>query len=311
MSLTIHPPPAVGVHGWLFGRARFLQSRGVPAETAAAILEAAVPSFTFRPGRTVHGGEIRDAVESAFHRPLDGVSRRSPVNAPVELPADFDPVTGWPAEMTAPKVAFDPKAAEAVLAAAGSFGTVDLWERSPVRPGATRAPRFALEQLFAPGDLLCVGRSNFEFETRSLGEWSAADLLAAQFVVPNPLRKAAGTTKRGTLSAHCRDAVAARRFIVVESDAGLSHDQQAALLWHLKTTTRARLVCAVLSGGKSLHGWFDVTGVPAASLRRWFAYAVRLGADPRLWLPEQFARLPDGVRENGAAQGVIYLEGRS
>jgi len=311
MSLTIHPPPAVGVHGWLFGRARFLQSRGVPAERAAPILEAAVRSFTFRPGRSVHGNEIRDAVESAFRRPLGGAPRRSQVNAPLQPPADFDPDAGWPAEMSYPAKHFDRKAAATVLVEAGNFGTVDLWERSPVRPEASRAPRFALELLFAPGDLLCVGRSSADFEARPLCEWGDADLALAQLIVPNPLRKTAGITKRGTTSAHCRDAVGARRYLVVECDSGLSHDQQAAILEHLRTKTAARLVCAVLSGGKSLHGWFEVAGVPAERLRRWFAYAVRLGADPRMWLPEQFARLPDGRRENGAAQNVIFLEGRS
>jgi hypothetical protein len=307
MSLTIHPPPAVGVHGWLFGRARFLQSRGVPAERAAPILEAAVRSFTFRPGRSVHGNEIRDAVESAFRRPLVGAPRRSPVNAPLQLPDDFDPVAGWPAEMSYPAKHFDRAAAATVLAEAGSLGTVDLWERSPVRPEASRAPRFALELLFAPGDLLCVGRSSDDFEARPLSEWGDADLVLAQFIVPNPLRKTAGITKRGTTSAHCRDAVGARRYLVVECDSGLSHDQQAAILEHLRMKTAAPLVCAVLSGGKSLHGWFNVAGMPATRLRQWFAYAVRLGADKRMWLPEQFARLPDGRRENGAAQNVIFL----
>jgi hypothetical protein len=295
------------VHGWLFGRARFLQSRGVPAEKAAPILEAAVRSFTFRPGRSVHGNEIRDAVESAFRRPLGGAPRRSPVNAPLQPPDDFDPVAGWPAEMSYPAKHFDRAAAATVLAEAGSFGAVDLWERSPVRPEASRAPRFALELLFAPGDLLCVGRSNDDFEARPLCEWGDADLALAQLIVPNPLRKTAGITKRGTTSAHCRDAVGARRYIVIESDAGLSHDQQAAILEHLRTKTAARLVCVVLSGGKSLHGWFEVAAVPAERLRQWFAYAVRLGADPRMWLPEQFVRLPDGRRENGAAQNVIFL----
>jgi hypothetical protein len=307
MSLMIYPPPASGVHNWLFGRARFLQSRGMCAETAIAALEAAVAHFTFRPGRTVHAIEVRDAVEAAFRRPLVGTQRHSSPHFAPQRPSIFDPVTGWPSEMTCPVARFDRSATARVLVAAGGFGVVDLWEKSPMRSPERRSPRCVLELLFEPGDLLCIGYSSSNFATRPLHDWHDGDLEAAQFIVPSPLRKAAGVTKRGTTSAHCRDAVGPRRFIVFESDQGLSQDQQAAILEHLKSATAARLAVVVLSGGKSVHGWFDVRGVEAATLARWFSYAIKLGADPRLWLPEQFVRLPDGRRENGAAQSVVYL----
>ncbi len=250
----------------------------------------------------------REFQTAAFRRPLGGALGRPQGRDLHHQIADFDPITGWPADMPLPTRSFNLAATEAVVAAAGSFGVNDLRERSPVRLERTLGPRFALEYLFAPGDILCVGRSSYDYEARPLREWSDADLAGAQFIVPNPLRKTAGITKRGSISAHCRDTVGPRRYLVVESDAGLSHDQQAAILEHLRTVTVARLVCAVLSGGKSVHGWFAVGGVPAARLRRWFGYAVRLGADFRLWLPEQFVRLPNGRRDTGAVQSVLYLE---
>ena len=37
-------------------------------------------------------------------------------------------------------------------------------------------------------------------------------------------------------------------------------------------------------------------------------YAVSLGADPRLWIRSQFARIPDGFRvDKEKLQSVIYL----
>ena len=82
-------------------------------------------------------------------------------------------------------------------------------------------------------------------------------------------------------------------------------DLCAALLLHL--AERAPLALAVHSGGKSLHGWFYCAGVPEERVRRTFQYAVSLGADQANWTRSQFARMPDGLRENGRRQTVYFL----
>jgi hypothetical protein len=66
-------------------------------------------------------------------------------------------------------------------------------------------------------------------------------------------------------------------------------------------------VCAVHSGGKSLHGWFFVYEQPEEKVRRFFRYAVSLGADPATWTRSQFVRMPDGTRDNGKRQTVFFL----
>jgi hypothetical protein len=37
------------------------------------------------------------------------------------------------------------------------------------------------------------------------------------------------------------------------------------------------------------------------------AHAVTLGADPKLWTRSQFARMPDGTRDNGQRQTVYFF----
>ena len=80
------------------------------------------------------------------------------------------------------------------------------------------------------------------------------------------------------------------------------------LLVHL--ASHAPLVCAVHSGGKSLHGWFNVEGEDEEKTRRFFRYAVSRGADPATWTRSQFVRMPRGTRDNGKVQAVCYLNPR-
>ena len=113
-----------------------------------------------------------------------------------------------------------------------------------------------------------------------------------------------GLTKDGRESKHTISNTGPRRFLVAEFDSG-GTDDHAAILIHL--AEYAPLVCAVHSGGKSLHGWFFVASQPEDKIVRFFRYAVSLGADPATWTRSQFVRMPDGTRNNGARQTVFFL----
>jgi hypothetical protein len=131
-------------------------------------------------------------------------------------------------------------------------------------------------------------------------------------------------TQQGKLSAHALSNTGPRRFLIVEFDFDASNSDEearllerlaadgrdvrdlcAALLLHL--AEKAPLALAVHSGGKSLHGWFYCAGVPEQTVCRTFRYAVSLGADSANWTPSQFARMPDGLRENGRRQTVYFF----
>lgn len=113
-----------------------------------------------------------------------------------------------------------------------------------------------------------------------------------------------GLTQEGRPSARCLGNTGPRQFLVVEQDSG-TPDEQAAILLHL--AERAPLVLALTSGGKSLHGWFSCQGTSDDKLKAFFNYAVMLGADPATWTPCQLVRMPEGRRDNGKRQAVLFL----
>lgn len=112
-----------------------------------------------------------------------------------------------------------------------------------------------------------------------------------------------GLNKKGRPSKRCLANTGPRRFLIVEFD-GATKDEQTALLIYLATFRK--LVLVVDSGGKSLHGWFAAS-CSDHELRPFFERAVRLGADPALWVPCQFARMPGGTRDTGKRQSVVYF----
>lgn len=113
-----------------------------------------------------------------------------------------------------------------------------------------------------------------------------------------------GKTKDGRESKHTLDNTGPRQFLVIEFDKG-NVDDHAALLIYL--AGYAPLVCVVHSGGKSLHGWFNVHGHPEEKVLRFFRGAVALGADNVTWTRSQFVRMPDGLRDDNKRQRVFFV----
>jgi hypothetical protein len=202
-------------------------------------------------------------------------------------------------------------------------GLVDLWEASPIRLHSHEPKTDEIIDILFPGNpFLCFGWSRHRFDTRPRNRWYR--LRGLQFIVPNPMTAPRGLTRQGRLSAHALSNTGRRRFLIVEFDFDASHsakvarlfeklalqgrdvrDLYAALLLHL--AEKAPLALAVYSGGKSLHGWFYCAGIREETLSRFFRCAVSLGADPANWTRSQFARMPDGLRENGRRQAVYSL----
>ena len=158
--------------------------------------------------------------------------------------------------------------------------------------------------LFPGNPLLCCALSKSRFNTRTRDEWRG-QLEPLQLIVPSPMSAKQGRTKDGAKeSEHTLENTGPRRFLVVEFDTGTT-DEHASILIHLAGF--APLVCAVHSGGKSLHGWFHVEGLPEDRVLKFFRYAVQLGADRALWTRSQFVRMPDGTRDNGRIQKVVFV----
>ena len=281
---VIASPPRAGegVHLWLFAIARQLHAH-LPAGEIVALLERRVADC----GRHVPRNEIVEAVRNSIH------CAWQPNQSATTKPA----YSKWPA--------VNREQREVIIRDGG--GLADLWELSPVRIEDNKPHTEAIiDRLFPGNPLLCCGKSNSDFDTRPR-EQRRGELVKLQFIVPSPMTAPTGLTRGGKESAHALSNTGPRRFLVCEFDHGTT-DEHAALLINL--AGYAPMVCAVHSGGKSLHGWFFVEGQPEEKVHRFFNYAVSLGADPATWTRSQFVRMPDGTRDNGKRQTVYFLNFR-
>jgi len=279
-ELLAAPPRAGdGVHPWLYRVARQLHAH-LPAVEIVTLLESRLRGC----GRHVPRKEIEDAVKNSLLCAWQPRGNAAPIQT----------FSKWP------KV----NAEQRVTIIRDNGGLADLWELSPVRIDDNAAhPEEIIDRLFPGNPLLCCGKSSSNFDTRPRNAWRG-EMSALALLVPSPMTAIDGVTKEGKPSRHTLDNTGPRRFLICEFDTG-TPDDHAALLIHL--AGYAPLVCAVHSGGKSLHGWFYVHGQPDAKVEKFFRYAVSLGADSRLWTRCQFCRMPDGTRDNGKPQTVFFL----
>jgi len=205
------------------------------------------------------------------------------------------------------RIDWPPMSADAVLRV--------LTETEPVTltpTGVTAAE--AIAALWKPDDLVCAGIDNRTAQTVTRQELlSTCDPAQLQFVVPSPMSARRGETRDGHASSRCLANSGPRRHLVVESDA-LTKPDQAKVLAHIAKVVP--MVMVVDSGGKSLHGWFDVRELQELAQAVVFAWACRLGADPHTWTRCQWVRMPGGTRYdvNGlpgpkGGQAVLYYRG--
>lgn len=280
LEMLAAPPRAgEGIHNFLFRAARQLHAHFRPQEIFSLLKERVQNC-----GRHVSDSEIWDAIKNSLPCAWQPNGNAAPVKAAAK----------WPGVNQEQRAAI----------IRDGDGLVDLWEASRVRiEDSAQHTEEIIDRLFPGNPLLCCGKSSQEFDTRPREDWRG-ELSALQLIVPSPMSAVTGLTQKGEESKHSLNNTGARRFLICEFDTG-TPDDHAALLLHLGAF--APLVCAVHSGGKSLHGWFFVAGQPEEKALRFFRYAASLGADDQLWCKSQFCRMPDGTRANGQRQTVFFL----
>jgi hypothetical protein len=193
---------------------------------------------------------------------------------------------------TAPK--FPPLDPRLVAAAVPNARTVaDLRAASP---GPLDTPAHEVVRLLMRGagedPLVCVGANKKDFITKPLS-LASGRLGRLPLIVPQPMTAPEGMTQDGHMSPKSNANTGPRQNVVVEFD-GPPKDTQAGLVVFLSEF--APLLCVCDSGGKSLHGYFDVANRPESEQRRFMWVACLLGADKALWTLSQFARIPGGTR---------------
>lgn len=295
-----HPPPAgSGVHQWMFDVARNLHAH-MPVPEIEHLLRSRLANC----GRPVPDRELKAAIINS-------------INYAWHPGRDIGKVTQGPPKPLLEKI-------EWTVLHGKRQG--DLLNESILWFDFPKAEAW-IDMLF-PGDpLLCCGPTSWKFETKLRSEWRG-HLGRQGLIVPSPMKERVGLTQTGKPSAHTKDNTGPRRFLVVEFDfsemdkAGNETiyapmirrlakqqitvaDMCAALLFWLSSLRP--MTMAVSSGGKSIHGWWYVNGFTDDKLQPFWRYALSLGADPKTWLPSQFIRMPDGTRDNGNPQPVLYF----
>jgi hypothetical protein len=290
-AVELPPPPEQNVHSSIMSNARRLWLAGFRQERAFHHLSQWRNQSTFRKGRTVSDKELEDAIRTAWSSGPNKELFARTRNVPTQIQR-------WPEPNPAKRAAIiDPW-----------FHVVTLWENSPWQTsGGKLATRYFLEQLFPGNPLLCCGWNTEVFNTLPLSEWKHPERM--QFLTPSPMTSRTGARQDGNgESAHTLSNTGPRRFLVADFDDRAGLDTHAGAAWYLGTLLP--LVMVLWTGGKGLHAWFKTWGLSDEELTPFFRLAVEFGADPRLWTRSQFARIPDGSRDDGGAgtvQRVYYF----
>ena len=293
------PTAGDGVNRWLFTAALKLHRLKIEPEEIEELLEEATADC----GRAMKPDEISRAIRNSAPGALkQGPWRRS-----------------WPPR--------NYEQIEAIGLDGVRLSELEQQSPAPLDPSENHAAKVT-DSLFAGDPLLCAGPSSNFVLTRPRKEWNGF-LSRQQFIVPSPMIKRKGRTQDGTLSARSLENGGPRKFLViefdfVETDENGRHMPAAPMLQRLAARGVSVLdLCAALhaelagvrplalvvhSGGKSLHGWYPCDGDEEEdNMHRFMRFAVSLGADPATWTRIQLVRMPDGVRDNGKRQRVLYF----
>lgn len=276
------PKHGEGVHQWLFKISRQLHAHR--DENSIFNLLAAATSDC---GRYVGEKEIWDAIKDSrtcAWMPTGGRKAATPKPRPK-----------WPTVATEAIKAIIDEQPDALL---------KLQNQSPVIISTeNHDTECILERLFPGNPLVCVASGVGESlvaprqQLPPLGDFT--------YVVPSPMSKENGVNQQGKPSCRCIDNTGRRTYLVVEFDQG-SHNEQSALILHLATL--APLAMVVDSGGKSLHSWFLCADQNEEQIRKFFSYAVSLGADRATWTKCQLVRMPMVTRpDTGRTQKVLFF----
>ena len=297
VDLLNSPPPAgSGIHQWIASCAWKLCRLVSPEQAHELLAEAALACDREDPSREING-----AIQSALLKQCPSRAKAQP--------------WGKPRRGTHP----DPDWTSIASIAARGEGMKHLVNLS--RDTQSRSCWEWLSLLFPGNPLLCLATNPKDARTRRLSQWIESGVTPS-LIVPSPMCATMARNAEGKRSHRCLNNTGQRRYLVVEFDfkpdapdavptpAGMilvrmaaespprtATDLCAALLLDLQRMG-APLVLVVHSGGKSLHGWFNVVGKNDDELKPFFHACRRLNADPATLVRCQPVRLPEGTRRH-------------
>ncbi len=233
------------------------------------------------------------------------------------------PPDGWP----------KPDYARIAEATEHGRGFDDLPGRSPVPLNPAHTPMHYLQALFDPDPKSFICTADGGPQTAITFPWEGFDpSWRPSLVVPSLMATIRGKKPNGETSRRCASMITKRLYLVLETDfrpdePGAAPTPIGELMRdnpHLTTPKELSAAVAhhwldigwplaliLFSGGKSVHAWIATWAHDDdAEAARMFSHATALGADPALWTTCQLVRCPEGRRETGEEQPVLYCDPR-
>lgn len=275
------PPPENGVNAWTLSTARKCRNLGISRDFTESLIKAFEPLL--RDGRDFKFNEVENAVNKAFSTNLKAEASRV---------SDSISRMQWDSVLTSEIHTL--------------FGKgPDDWRAISLPHTEKLTPKEVLEIIMnpSPESLICVGYKNgdygFKRITKEFQEFKSLENLS--YVIPAYMTAKAGKTQSGKTSAGAKSNTGDRIYNVVDLD-DPPPEEHSSILWKLAEFRKPDLV--LKTGGKGLHGWFPVSGDDD---HFWHA-VVLLGADVRIYKNKsQLVRLPNGTRDNGERQEVLFI----
>lgn len=140
-----------------------------------------------------------------------------------------------------------------------------------------------------------------------------APLERFKFLNPATFKKVEGvpnTKDGGKLSTRCNDNVKSRDWMVLEMDSRDESMVERFNAFAMEMANFAPLSMVVDTGNKSLHYWFNAKKVKPRIKKEFFNIACIHGADKRMAVKSQIARMPNtpAAEEGRGAQRVVYYD---
>ena len=218
-----------------------------------------------------------------------------------------------------------PKADDSLLAKRPRLAASDVLAQSPETDPKSVQPLDILKTLFSPTDVINVQKTPIESGTLARLEDlqkinDAVGLDGFKFLNPATFKNIKGcinpNSPSGGISMRCNENVKKRNWMVLEFDPSDQKSKEEQLIeseqfndFAMAMAKHAPLVMAVTTGGKSTHYWFNATGINKKIHKAFFNLACSHGADPRLAVKSQIARMPNvsAERESRGPQEMIYF----
>lgn len=212
---------------------------------------------------------------------------------------------------------YEPNLQEEMLLRFRRTATSGLVEESPHE--CNKKPASIIEALFDGDDIINIQQTSMESGTlvkvKDLREEYGDILSQYKFLNPSTFKKIKGVKnpldpENPNLVTRCNANVKNENYMVLEMDEKEESKNERFNTFAMTLSNFCPLVLAVDTGNKSIHYWYDTSNAKPKEEAAIFSIACMHGADKRLGVKSQIARMPNvsAATPGRGAQRVVYYD---